>query len=168
MKRGFGLCVTGWTRAAGSFAIAAALLAVAPTARAQYAYEALHGFEDPPRFPYAGLIEGSDGALYGTTYQGGVYGAGIEFRVNVARPLHLTSTVSRMASGQGPAAQPRGALEVEGDRVAEATLSLLLVATSTVGSRDFAAAGDVPLRSLSTIAVNALGHDPSLPPSSLL
>ena len=32
--------------------------------------------------PQAGLVEGSDGALYGTTQYGGAYNAGVVFRVN--------------------------------------------------------------------------------------
>jgi uncharacterized repeat protein (TIGR03803 family) len=48
-------------------------------------YSVLHSF---PRNsidgqnPQAGLVEGSDGALYGTTQYGGAYNAGVVFRVN--------------------------------------------------------------------------------------
>ena len=46
------------------------------------AFTLLHGFESPPANPRAQVIEGSDGALYGTTYQGGKYNDGIVFKVN--------------------------------------------------------------------------------------
>lgn len=45
-------------------------------------FDVLHAFETPAINPHAGVIEGSDGAFYGTTYQGGSYDAGIVFVVN--------------------------------------------------------------------------------------
>jgi uncharacterized repeat protein (TIGR03803 family) len=37
------------------------------------------------RFPYAGLVQGSDGYFYGTTYEGGVGGVGTVFRLVLVR-----------------------------------------------------------------------------------
>lgn len=47
-------------------------------------YKALHLFQDAGdgRYPHAGLVEGDDGALYGTTYEGGNVNRGTIFKVN--------------------------------------------------------------------------------------
>ena len=48
-------------------------------------YETLHSFPDKPsdgRFPRSSLLEGRDGALYGTTQNGGAKDAGIVFKLN--------------------------------------------------------------------------------------
>jgi len=37
--------------------------------------------------PYAGLIQGTDGSLYGTTYNGGAYGYGTVFKITAAGKL---------------------------------------------------------------------------------
>jgi uncharacterized repeat protein (TIGR03803 family) len=61
--------------------LAAFVLAGTLPAQAQYASAVLHAFEDPPRYPEAALVKGSDGALYGTTSQGGPFLVGTIFRV---------------------------------------------------------------------------------------
>lgn len=48
-------------------------------------YRIIHAFGGPSedgRFPFAGVIEGSDGALYGTTYGGGPSSVGTVFKLN--------------------------------------------------------------------------------------
>ena len=45
-------------------------------------YEVLHGFDSPPMIPFGELIEGSDGALYGTMQQGGAFHQGIIYKIN--------------------------------------------------------------------------------------
>jgi uncharacterized repeat protein (TIGR03803 family) len=48
-------------------------------------YQVLHGFEGAPadgRTPHASLLEGSDGALYSTTFSGGDFNRGCIFRLN--------------------------------------------------------------------------------------
>jgi uncharacterized repeat protein (TIGR03803 family) len=51
---------------------------------AQLSERVLHAFTGASdgQQPYAGLIQGADGALYGTTYLGGSNNAGVIFRVN--------------------------------------------------------------------------------------
>jgi uncharacterized protein (TIGR03437 family) len=46
--------------------------------------------------PYAGLVQGSDGNLYGTTFSGGAYGAGTVFRLQLSAsaPYTCTNTVA--------------------------------------------------------------------------
>lgn len=47
----------------------------------------LHSFDGTDgEFPRGGLIQGSDGNLYGTTYQGGTNGAGTIFRLELGLP----------------------------------------------------------------------------------
>jgi uncharacterized repeat protein (TIGR03803 family) len=47
-------------------------------------YTVLHGFSGYDGWaPYAGLVAGSDGALYGTTYSGGTSGDGTVFKLNI-------------------------------------------------------------------------------------
>jgi uncharacterized repeat protein (TIGR03803 family) len=48
-------------------------------------YTVLHGFGSVPNdgiIPIAGLVQGNDGALYGTTENGGSYGSGVAFKLN--------------------------------------------------------------------------------------
>jgi uncharacterized repeat protein (TIGR03803 family) len=46
-------------------------------------YTVLHNFNfNDGAWPYAGLVEGSDSVLYGTTYSGGQFGYGTVFRIN--------------------------------------------------------------------------------------
>src|SRR5215813_13152694 len=53
-----------------TIAIAVGVLASAARADAQVSFEVLHSFGPTPNIysPYAGLMQGNDGALYGTTY----------------------------------------------------------------------------------------------------
>ncbi len=47
-------------------------------------YRLLHSFggSGDGKWPYAGVVEGNDGALYGTTHEGGATNAGTVFRLN--------------------------------------------------------------------------------------
>lgn len=56
------------------------------------AFTVLHLFNSPEgNTPYAGLIEGADGFLYGTTYEGGIYNnAGTVFRIRLDSSLFTT------------------------------------------------------------------------------
>ena len=50
-------------------------------------YTDLYSFVGPPRdgkYPFAGLVQGSDGNFYGTTYEGGTTGHGTVFRINLS------------------------------------------------------------------------------------
>jgi uncharacterized repeat protein (TIGR03803 family) len=51
---------------------------------AQFSERVLHAFSGAAdgQQPYAGLVQGTDGALYGTTYLGGRSNAGVIFKVN--------------------------------------------------------------------------------------
>ena len=46
-------------------------------------YQVMHSFTgDDGKYPYGGVIEGSDGVLYGTTQDGGVHAYGTVFKIN--------------------------------------------------------------------------------------
>src|SRR5437667_2747588 len=61
------------------------ILALAPPAFGQWTV--VHNFTAPPRWPRAPLVQGTDGAFYGTTVEGGVpniggaFGSGTVFKV---------------------------------------------------------------------------------------
>jgi uncharacterized repeat protein (TIGR03803 family) len=61
--------------------IAAGQLAVASPAHAQATYSIVHSFTGAPTGPRAGLIQGSDGTLYGTTSEGGTANLGTIFQM---------------------------------------------------------------------------------------
>lgn len=52
------------------------------TLHAQASLQTIQRFDRGPRLPFAGVIEASDGALYGTTFGGGIHDGGTLFRVN--------------------------------------------------------------------------------------
>ena len=48
----------------------------------------LHSFDGPDgSYPYAGLVQGTNGALYGTTFSGGRYGVGTIFEISLSGKL---------------------------------------------------------------------------------
>ncbi len=59
-------------------------LFLAEAAQPQLSITILHSFGGSAdgQEPYAGLVQGGDGALYGTTFQGGANNAGVVFKVN--------------------------------------------------------------------------------------
>src|SRR5436190_1046538 len=86
---GFGLLrfrTSGWVcfRAAKVLVLFLAVSLTAPLRAAVY-YQRLKSFGFPDQtalFPAAPLIEGRDGALYGTTYAGGTNNGGTAFKLN--------------------------------------------------------------------------------------
>jgi len=59
----------------------------------------------PGAFPYAGLIQGNDGAFYGTTRGGGTYGSGTVFRLTAKGMFNtLYSFDNTSTNGYGPSA----------------------------------------------------------------
>src|SRR3990172_6775244 len=58
------------------------LLGHSRTGHTQVTLDVLHQFPRGGEFPWAELIEGSDGMLYGTTQSGGVFGQGTVFKIN--------------------------------------------------------------------------------------
>src|SRR5439155_22774203 len=54
------------------------------------------GIAGDGKFPYADLVEGNDGALYGTTAEGGDAGGGTIFKL-YSPPVILTQPASRTA-----------------------------------------------------------------------
>jgi len=71
-------------------------------------FELLHDFSGVPgdgKTPFAGLIEASDGALYGTTHAGGDANAGVVFRINRdGSDFALLHSFTPASDGQGPSA----------------------------------------------------------------
>src|ERR1035438_2530821 len=63
---------------------AAALVLTALGAQAGVVFTTLHSFPGFPngRFPYAGLVQGSDGNFYGTTSSSGPYNSGTAFKIS--------------------------------------------------------------------------------------
>jgi uncharacterized repeat protein (TIGR03803 family) len=66
-----------------------------------YSFDGAHG-----SMPYAGLIEGSDGLLYGTTYYGGASTLGTVYQFN--RTTRVLTTLRSFSGGDG--ANPQSAL----------------------------------------------------------
>lgn len=74
-------------------------------------YTLLHSFAGPDGAnPYAGVIFGPDGALYGTTYYGGAYGDGTVFRVTLTPPAGGAETVVHSFQNSPDGANPYGGL----------------------------------------------------------
>src|ERR1017187_1491899 len=70
--------------------------------------QTLYNFSQPPSNPAGGVVQGPDGAFYGTTQEGGAFGFGTVFRL--ATNGVLTDLVDRK-SGNG--AYPTAALRSE-------------------------------------------------------
>ena len=89
------------------------IISAAPRALAQ-PYEILHHFAggtSDGRFPAAALLEGSDGALYGTAEGGGINESGIVFMINKDGTGYTVLKYFDAGSGEGM--DPRAAL-IEG------------------------------------------------------
>ena len=56
--------------------------------------------------PYAGLFQGSDGNFYGTTFEGGLYGAGTIFQITSAGALTTLYSFTGYPDGANPEAAP--------------------------------------------------------------
>ena len=83
-----------------------AALAIPATARAQYPLDELHQFigSPGPAGPEAPLIAGRDGALYGTTYNGGAFNRGTIFRMTLAGATTTLYSFTGGAGGEHPTA----------------------------------------------------------------
>ncbi len=76
-----------------------------PTSGTVYSWAGFNGFVQVPptgKFPLAGVVQGSDGYLYGTTSEGGPYGVGTFFRASVQTKGYLTNLCS--LGGEYPSA----------------------------------------------------------------
>lgn len=76
-----------WRALAGAFAC---VLVLPGVSRGQPAFEMLAAFElrgSHGMYPYAPLLEGADGSLYGSTESGGIYGSGSIFKLDRSGPL---------------------------------------------------------------------------------
>jgi uncharacterized repeat protein (TIGR03803 family) len=88
-----------------SFLALAAILSAPRPARGQ-AFEVLHTFqgESDVALPQAGLIQASDGKLYGTAAAGGAYGNGAVFRVSLAGGVETVHSFQLAVDGAQPLA----------------------------------------------------------------
>jgi uncharacterized repeat protein (TIGR03803 family) len=64
--------------------------------------EVLHAFALPPVGPRAELVQGADGALYGTTALGGAFGQGTLFRLDASGELELLHSFDPGVDGFSP------------------------------------------------------------------
>lgn len=81
------------TRVLGSILTVIALAALPPAAfsQSQPQFTVLHSFTGTDGFgPMAGVVQGADGAIYGTTSRGGTVSLGTVFRLDLTT-LHLTT-----------------------------------------------------------------------------
>jgi uncharacterized repeat protein (TIGR03803 family) len=66
-------------------------------------FQTMHAFTGPDgRLPVAGLIQASDGYLYGTTLQGGTLNRGVIFRIDLDGNFTLLANVADAGMGLGP------------------------------------------------------------------
>jgi uncharacterized repeat protein (TIGR03803 family) len=89
---------------------AAAALVLPQVATAQVPLATLHSFAASATdggSPEGALIQGADGNIYGTTYQGGTFGAGTVFRMNAAG---LMTVLHSFVGGSSDGAHPRAGL----------------------------------------------------------
>src|SRR5438874_1842978 len=80
------------------------ILGWAEVARGQASYEVLHAFAPAGTQPYAGLIQDSEGNLYGTTVYGGVSGAGTVYKLAPSGALTVLHTFDPSSEGYSPSA----------------------------------------------------------------
>jgi uncharacterized repeat protein (TIGR03803 family) len=79
----FAVVVNRWKRACGIFLLCVTTAIASPA----QTFTTLHIFDfSDGSLPYAGLIQATDGNLYGTTFQGGTNGGGTAFKVTQAAP----------------------------------------------------------------------------------
>jgi uncharacterized repeat protein (TIGR03803 family) len=96
------MCAQGAAFAAALFVEIGLVLVAAPRAQAQilttlYSFCSQSGCTDG-QYPYAGLVQGSDGNFYGTTYEGGTNGDGTVFKIT---PSGTLTTLCSFCSGSG-------------------------------------------------------------------
>lgn len=94
-----------------------------------------------PYNSYGGLALGSDGKLYGVTYQGGQYGAGTIFRVTLGGSL----TVLYSFTGGGDGGYPRAGLTLGSDGAFYGTTSGLNGSFSTIFRFDLGLPAPTPV-----------------------
>jgi uncharacterized repeat protein (TIGR03803 family) len=99
----------GTTYSGGTYGYGAVFRVDAPAGGA--APQFLHSFSNSAgdgAFPYAGVVQGRDGFLYGTTYSGGMYGDGIVFRLKPDGSAY--SVMANFSSTNSGGANPYGGL----------------------------------------------------------
>src|SRR5207247_850979 len=76
-----------WPGHCGVLVMFVAILSAASTVYGQATYHVLAAFDLPGTYPYAGLIQASDGNFYGTTSGGGASSRGTVFKMDAAETL---------------------------------------------------------------------------------
>ena len=98
----YGWKLYGWKQACFVFVLCAAM-AISLSAQTLTTLESFSGLNG--NNPYGGLVEGSDGSLYGTTIDGGLYGGGTVFRIAPSggmTSLYNFCSLANCADGQYP------------------------------------------------------------------
>ncbi len=103
----------GPARALGIFA--AALLCTTTTAAPAQTFSIVHSFSSEGGSPYAGLAEGPDGRLYGTTAGGGLWGQGSVFVLDPAEGGGFTVETLYSFTGGYDGGNPRASLILAND-----------------------------------------------------
>ncbi len=103
--RGTSNCNLKWTMFAAAFVLCAAALAgaqdVAPTATVSTVYNFAGGTTGSANPWYVTLVQGTDGDLYGTTYNGGSASAGTAFKVTTSGTYTLLHSFANTATDGG-------------------------------------------------------------------
>ena len=92
----------GTTYSGGLVSNAGTVFAISPTGTPTTLYRFSGGGDGAQ--PYGDLVQGSDSNFYGTTYGGGLYGAGTIFAMNSAGSLNTLYSFTGGADGANPAA----------------------------------------------------------------
>ena len=139
-------------RALALTAAAALALVLAPAASAAApTFQVLHhlDYSTTGGYPFAGLVQGTDGALYGTTYDGGSSGQGTAFRLSFGPPAApdlevLTLTTTNIKAPQGQKVTITAVVKNTGNAAAGASTTVIrdgatvlaTVATPALGAGD--------------------------------
>jgi uncharacterized repeat protein (TIGR03803 family) len=100
--------ISKWTKALSVAALAVSAVITTQSAQAQ-TFTTLYSFSGNTAAPYAGLVQGTSGELYGTTNEGGNNGMGTIYKITPGgtsrsgKVLVRTTALARVLPTFGPA-----------------------------------------------------------------